>query len=155
MFPVIFNPSHGFSTRGVDGGPFPLQQQCCAQQMSLIGFPFQPNIPEDFAMASFPKIRFLTTWFVNLYWRTKVYGIKNIPPAGPFVVVANHASILDPYLIDWASKERELYFLAKEELFRNRFIGYFLTHCNAIPVKRGVIDETAIKKFHEILGEGK
>ena len=106
-------------------------------------------------MASFPKIRFLTTWFVNLYWRTKVYGIENIPPAGPFVVVANHASFLDPYLIDWASKERELYFLAKEELFRNPFIGYFLTQCNAIPVRRGVIDEAAIKKFHEILGEGK
>lgn len=106
-------------------------------------------------MTSFPKIRFLTTWFVRLYWRTKIHGEENIPSAGPFVVVANHASLLDPYLIDWASKKRELYFLAKAELFRNPFFGYFLKRCNAIPVKRGVLDEEAIKSFHEILGSGK
>jgi 1-acyl-sn-glycerol-3-phosphate acyltransferase len=106
-------------------------------------------------MTSLPKIRFLTTWFVHLYWRTKIIGAENIPKAGPFIVVANHASILDPYLIDWASKERELYFLAKEELFRNPLIGRFMRGCNAVPVKRGVIDETAIKTFHEILDSGK
>ena len=106
-------------------------------------------------LASFPKIRFLTTWFVHLYWRTQIYGAQNIPPTGPFVIVANHASLLDPYLIDWASKKRELYFLAKEELFRNPLLGYFLTQCNAIPVKRGVMDEEAIRRFHDIVASGK
>jgi 1-acyl-sn-glycerol-3-phosphate acyltransferase len=106
-------------------------------------------------MDSFPKIRFLTTWFVLLYWRTKVYGAENIPSTGPFLVVANHASHLDPFLIDWASKKRELYFMAKEELFRNPFFGWFLGQCNAFPVKRGVRDEAAIKNFHDILGSGK
>jgi|SRR5665213_1925526 len=106
-------------------------------------------------MDSFPKIRFLTTWFVHLYWRTKIYGSENIPAAGPFVVVINHASLLDPYLIDWASKKRELYFMAKEELFRNPLFGWFLTQCNAFPVKRGVMDEAAIKQFHALLAAGK
>ncbi len=71
------------------------------------------------------------------------------------MVVANHASLLDPYLIDWASKKRELYFMAKAELFRNPFFGWFLRQCNAFPVKRGVIDEEAIKTFHDILASGK
>ncbi len=120
-----------------------------------LGFVFKGILPQDSPMASFPKIRFLTTWFVHLYWRAKVYGAENIPSTGPFIVVANHASILDPYLIDWASKERELYFLAKKELFQNPFIGFFMRNCNAVPVKRGVIDETAIKTFHEILDSGR
>ncbi len=106
-------------------------------------------------MASFPKIRFLTTWFVLLYWRVKVHGAGNIPSTGPFVTVINHASYLDPFLVDWASKKRELYFMAKAELFRNWFFGWFLTQCNAFPVKRGVLDESAIQTFHRLLRSGK
>ncbi|HEY5039393.1 MAG TPA: lysophospholipid acyltransferase family protein, partial [bacterium] len=113
------------------------------------------SILREWEMASFPKIRFLTTWFVALYWRTKIHGAENIPSTGPFVVVANHASLLDPYLIAWASKKRELNFIAKEELFQNPFIGWFLTQCNAFPVKRGANDERAIYQFYEILRSGK
>jgi 1-acyl-sn-glycerol-3-phosphate acyltransferase len=106
-------------------------------------------------MVSFPKIRFLTTWFVSLYFRTRGRGAGNIPPSGSFVVVANHASLLDPFLIGYTSREREVGFMAKEELFRIPLFGRVIKNCGAFPVKRGSHDEIAIQRFHDFLHAGK
>jgi 1-acyl-sn-glycerol-3-phosphate acyltransferase len=106
-------------------------------------------------MTSFPKLRFTTTWLIELLFRTRAYGTENIPAAGPFVVAANHASFLDPYLIGYTSREREVGFMAKEELFRIPLFGRIIRYCGAFPVKRGSHDETAIQQFHDFLHSGK
>ncbi len=106
-------------------------------------------------MASFPKLRFTTTWLIKLFFKTKGYGLENIPAQGPFVVVANHASFLDPYLIGYTSVNRQVGFMAKEELFKVLLFGSIIRYCGAFPVKRGVIDQSAIQRFHDFLHEGK
>lgn len=106
-------------------------------------------------MVSFPKLRFFTTWFIKLYFHTKAFGTENIPKTGPFVVVANHASFLDPYLIGYTSLERQVGFMAKEELFKVPVFGRIIAYCGAFPVKRGVGDREAIQKFHDFLHSGK
>jgi len=106
-------------------------------------------------MPSFPKLRLTTTWLIDLLFQTKGHGLGNIPPIGPFVVAANHASFLDPYLIGFTSKERQVGFMAKEELFRVPIFGRIITYCGAFPVKRGGIDEAAIQQFHDFLHSGK
>ncbi|HEY5037625.1 MAG TPA: lysophospholipid acyltransferase family protein [bacterium] len=106
-------------------------------------------------MSSFPKLRITTTWFIELFLHTRGYGTENIPPTGPFVVVANHASFLDPYLIGYTSKEREVGFMAKEELFKVPLFGRIITNCGAFPVKRGGRDQDAVQKFHDFLHSGK
>jgi 1-acyl-sn-glycerol-3-phosphate acyltransferase len=106
-------------------------------------------------LASFPKLRFTTTWFISLYFQTKGIGIENIPESGPFVVVSNHASFLDPYLIGYTSTEREVGFMAKEELFRVPLFGSIIKYCGAFPVKRGGHDAEAIQQFHDFLHSGK
>lgn len=106
-------------------------------------------------MVSFPKMRIATTWLTKRYLKTKSFGFENIPKEGPFVVVANHASFLDPYLIGYTSIEREVGFMAKEELFRFPLFGFFIRNCNAFPVKRGKHDEEAIRQFHDFLHSGK
>ena len=104
---------------------------------------------------SFPKLRFTTTWFIHLLFQTKGYGLENIPETGPFVVVANHASFLDPYLIGFTSIHRQVGFMAKEELFQVPLFGQIIRYCGAFPVKRGVLDTTAIERFHDFLYSGK
>ena len=106
-------------------------------------------------MFSFPKLRISTTWFVSLCFQTKDYGTDYIPMTGPFVVVSNHASLLDPYLIGYTSRKREVGFMAKEELFRIPIFGWIIRYCGAFPVKRGTHDEAAIQRFHDFLHSGK
>lgn len=106
-------------------------------------------------MVSFPKIRFLTSWFARFFLDPQAQGAQNIPSTGPFVVVANHASFLDPYLIGYTSLQREVGFMAKEELFRIPLFGSFIRRCGAFPVRRGQIDTEGIQRFHDFLHEGK
>jgi 1-acyl-sn-glycerol-3-phosphate acyltransferase len=106
-------------------------------------------------VVSFPKLRLTTTWFISLFFQTKGYGTENIPKTGPFVVVSNHASLLDPYLIGYTSKEREVGFMAKEELFKIPIFGSIIRYCGAFPVRRGGADDTAVQQFHDFLHSGK
>lgn len=106
-------------------------------------------------MTSFPKLRVTTTWLIELLFKTRSYGLENIPAEGPFVVAANHASFLDPYLIGYTSIQRQVGFMAKEELFRVPIFGWIIRHCGAFPVKRGTLDPQAIQQFHDFLHSGK
>ena len=106
-------------------------------------------------MKSFPKTRFFTEWFTTRYFGLKGVGAENIPKTGPFVVVSNHASFLDPYVSGFTSPDREVYFMAKEELFHNPIFGWIISQCGAFPVKRGQRDEAAIQQFHDFIHAGK
>lgn len=106
-------------------------------------------------MKSFPKVRYTTGWFTSRYFGIRSQGTQNIPETGPFVILANHASNLDPYMIGYTSEYREVGFMAKEELFRNPIFGWIIRNCGAFPVKRGKQDAEAIQRFHDFLGFGK
>ena len=106
-------------------------------------------------MTSFPKLRFTTTWLIELLFKTRTHGLENIPTDGPFVVVANHASFLDPYLIGYTSIHRQVGFMAKEELFRVPIFGWIIRNCGAFPVKRGTRDQQGVQQFHDFLHSGK
>jgi 1-acyl-sn-glycerol-3-phosphate acyltransferase len=70
------------------------------------------------------------------------------------IITSNHISYFDPPFIG-AILPREIYYLAKSELFRNRLFGAFLRVLNSIPVKRGVVDRTTLDRIKELLGEEK
>lgn len=69
------------------------------------------------------------------------------------MVVANHLSSADPVLLG-AKLGRRIIFMAKEELFSNRFSSYFVRQFGAFPVYRGGPDRGALHQANRLLKQG-
>ena len=91
---------------------------------------------------------------MRLGFRLEVHGRAHVPATGPVLFVSNHVSVLDPPFIGGASP-RELFFLAKEELFDVPLFGRFIHALNARPVKRDGSDSRALKATLRLLGENR
>jgi 1-acyl-sn-glycerol-3-phosphate acyltransferase len=98
--------------------------------------------------------RWMCRVFCMLLFRWRFYGLDNIPSEGPFLLISNHQSFLDPIFCG-APPKRHLCFLARDTLFRNWFFGPLIASVNAIPVKRGQADISTMKKVIGKLQEGR
>ena len=90
----------------------------------------------------------------KIYYRAEIIGLENIPKEGPLIFCGNHRSYLDPPLLV-ATAKRDMKFLAKEELYKNKFLAFLSWVFEAIPVKRDEKDISAIKTSLKDLKEGK
>ncbi|MDR0444977.1 MAG: 1-acyl-sn-glycerol-3-phosphate acyltransferase, partial [Puniceicoccales bacterium] len=80
-------------------------------------------------------------------WAGEVYGNENIPPSGPCLIAVNHASFLDPPFIAAACPQREIFYFARQTLFKAGFWNFILSRINTIPVDRdGTSDIRAIRR---------
>ena len=80
-------------------------------------------------------------------------GAEHVPATGPVLLVANHASFLDPPLVGGASP-RPLSFLAKAELFRIPLFGGLIHRLNAHPLRREGGDAGALRTALRVLKNG-
>ncbi len=98
--------------------------------------------------------RVVANVMLAFFTRRRVRGQANIPPSGPLLVVANHLSSADQYLIT-ASITRKTVYMAKAELFRSPVIRFFVSNFGAFPVRRGsIMDRKAIQMANQILDSG-
>jgi len=72
---------------------------------------------------------------------------------GPVIFASNHLSYFDPPAVG-AGIAREVHFMAKRELFKNLLFGALIRFYNAVPVRRGVMDWSAVAQVKEILRSG-
>jgi 1-acyl-sn-glycerol-3-phosphate acyltransferase len=85
-------------------------------------------------------------------FRIKIINKSNLPESGACIYCLNHKSFYDPILVS-AFFRRKPAFLAKEELFKNPIIKFFLIIAGAIPVKRNSGDISAIKSALKVLNK--
>src|ERR1700728_4393509 len=91
--------------------------------------------------------------FFHIYFRMSRIGREHIPGDGPVIVAANHRSFLDPFVIATMAR-RPMYYVAKQELFANRFQAWILNALGAFPVARGTGDTDMIDTAKAILARG-
>ena len=80
-------------------------------------------------------------------------GKRNIPK-GKVIFVCNHRSNFDAVLLALSTFRNQKY-LAKKELFKNKFVGGFLKALGSIPIDRNGTDIKAVKLCLTALKKGK
>jgi glycerol-3-phosphate dehydrogenase (NAD(P)+) len=98
-------------------------------------------------------VRALFQPFFHIYFRMGRIGREHLPKEGPVIIAANHRSFLDPFVIGTMAR-RPMYYVAKEELFRKRWMSWILNALGAFPVRRGAGDEDSIATAKAILARG-
>ena len=89
------------------------------------------------------------------YLRLTRTGMEHIPAEGPVLIVANHRSFLDPFLIGTLlSAGRPLNFMGKAELFARPRAGWYVSRCGCFPVRRGESDPAALETARMVLEGG-
>ena len=84
---------------------------------------------------------------LHILWRIEVVGKENIPRGRAHVIASNHLSDLDPvYILEAVFSWKRYTILAKQELFKNPLIGWFLSCMGAVPIDRGKGDMDTVNK---------
>ncbi len=86
------------------------------------------------------------------------YGFKKpdnsvVPQDEGLIVCVNHPGLRDPLFIA-ESIDRNLTFMAKKELFKNKLFAKFISSLGAFPVDRGNNDIAAVKTAIKLLKSG-
>ena len=89
----------------------------------------------------------------RLVFRIRVSGREHFPAEGGFILATNHISWYDPLLVgSWSP--RQVFFFAKQELFRSKLFGFIISRTNALPVRRGTIDRKALELSTGVIERG-
>lgn len=95
--------------------------------------------------------RLLRLFFFPVY-RIKVEGSENMPKEGPVLLCSNHVAMKDPVMLGLCQR-RQIYYMAKAELFENKLVGGLLRSLGAFPVKRGTGGADALEDGYHLLND--
>lgn len=103
--------------------------------------------------AFYSVLVFILRFPLFLIFRYKHINKNNIPKEGRYIIASNHISGPDCIFVGLGQK-RYIRFMAKAELFENKFLGWFFTKMGAFPVNRGKGDTSAINNAKEMIDNG-
>lgn len=88
------------------------------------------------------------------FTRERVIGLDHVPHTGPAILAPNHISHFDPPLIG-VSADRQVDWMAMEELFENPVLSAILRWIGSFPVGRGKMDYSAVRTAIDRLKRGR
>lgn len=95
-------------------------------------------------------IKFLVKLYFKIFYKVEEIGVENIPQNEGIIIAPNHIHFADPLLIGSFYPDK-MKVMAKDQLFKNKLLGKFLTFLGAFPVDREGNDIKAIKTSLKIL----
>lgn len=99
--------------------------------------------------------RLLDLILVKMAKSLYVIGKENIPKDNKYVVTCTHESYNEVIMLGMALVPNEIHYMAKKELFNNKWFGQFLTSLNAFPVDRENPGPSTLKRPVNLLKENK
>lgn len=98
---------------------------------------------------------YLSSSLADIGFRGTTRGLANLPKTGGYLVATNHASHLDAFVIGCRLPNQATFF-ARKDLWKVRFVGWWLNAVGVIPVDRdGGSDVGGIKRVLSALKEEK
>jgi 1-acyl-sn-glycerol-3-phosphate acyltransferase len=98
-------------------------------------------------------IRAFFTVVFHTIWPLRVTGREYVPRQGAAIIVCNHLSLIDPFVVGYAGN-RIVNFMGKEELFRTPILGFLIRKVGAFPVDRSRRDPAAMRTALLVLKSG-
>ncbi len=87
---------------------------------------------------------------LRFFYPMKIEGRENVPESGALIVYGNHISMKDPVMVGYALN-RPVHFMAKNELFKSKFLSRLFSALGAFPVDRGGADMKAVRTSIRLL----
>lgn len=79
-----------------------------------------------------------------------IQGREEMPDTGRVIICCNHVTMRDPIFVSTVHK-RQIFYMAKAELFTNKFVGGIISSLGAFPVHRGQGDMDAMASARRLL----
>ena len=93
--------------------------------------------------------------YLRLYHRIELQGAEHLPPRGPALVLANHASLLDVPALMALDPYPDTAAVAKASLFKVPLVRTVLEQWGAIPVERQGRDTAGVRALLGVLRAGR
>jgi len=104
-------------------------------------------------MSFYRFCQYLVRTVAPLFGGLEVRGKENVPTSGPFFLLANHQSTLDPVLIQTACP-RPIHTMAKSTQFTNKPLAQIMFLLHSYPVRRYQVDPQAVRYTLRIIERG-
>ena len=92
----------------------------------------RPTMRRRIKWTIFVITRFFVRRFAYVFLGLRIRGQENIPATGPVLLAANHIHNFDPIAMN-SSSTRPLFFMAKQELFKQRHFAALIRSMGGIP----------------------
>jgi 1-acyl-sn-glycerol-3-phosphate acyltransferase len=93
------------------------------------------------------------TLLLGVWFRPKVVGREHVPATGPVILAPVHRSFADFGFAAFCT-DRKLFFMTKDSMWKNKWLGRLLLYVGAFPVHRESADREALQRAEEVLRRG-
>lgn len=124
-----------------------------ARRLSELLVPEGTRNPYVFRRRYFRFSQLLVRGLSRVLFGLRTTGRRHLRFRENCLFASNHRSYADPPLVG-CTLEREIWFLAKTELFANRLFARLIRAYHAIPIDRAELDRSTVRTVESLLGEG-
>jgi 1-acyl-sn-glycerol-3-phosphate acyltransferase len=102
----------------------------------------------------YPFVAYFLRSILRVFGKLHVYDKHNVPKEGAYVIACTHTGWVDVLYLGIALLPTNIHYMAKKQLFDNRFIGWFLRKLNDFPVDRDNPGPSVLKIPSRLLAQG-